>query len=394
VQNGIVPNPNPENSEDFDASVYFVTYSVFAEVMQNLLSYQIDEKYTFNSGHMPIRRHEAESILAKAMAKTPPQGSQNAQNIQSALSYQALFQMLDNSIQLFISSENISNLRNTPLNGTLIVNQSAPNDTILANVTGSGDIIIVPKGTHILLDTINISGNIIIAGAGENGGTKTPTDITIRNTVSPALLVMSDANVTLIGNTRIRSVNLAASCVLNTTALAINPPNVIINNEDIALIGSFNEAESRLTRVNGPVVITAEGHIARLISAADTILIGDVDVRNHDLPGNTELKIIKQEELYSKEALKDTIESVIEAAMSRHMKDLTELITDMRMPNTAPDPEPSTSGAPENTNTVPTPPQITPPSADPPRAPETPSQPQQQPPFPPPPPPGSMFEPD
>ncbi|MDR2167629.1 MAG: hypothetical protein LBE35_07255 [Clostridiales bacterium] len=367
---GIESNENAENSaierwmgygvlpwvgeRNYDANI---TYYGFCQIMQRLLAQEIDERYTFNSGLMYIRQYEALRILTRALG----QDYSEIATSREFLTFRQLAQMLDEKIETFVINEFNLNLADSFLENSIVINHllSPPHvlNSVLANVGGSGDIVIVPRlAGHILLDNINIEGNIVITH-GEFG----PSDITLHNSNAKALFVLGSANITMLGNTQIEYIHIYAPAQIDTIGLSRQAaaPNINANAADLTLTGQFNHIEFELNKTHAPVLLPAEGRIESLSSEGSVILVGDVEVGTYDA---IELSIINSYGFYRDIELAEAIEKGMQAAMSGVfdglLEDFEALMRRYMLQLYIYFPE------------FPIPPEITPPPPDPPPAPE------------------------
>lgn len=288
----------------------YVTYNGFAEIMQNMLNYEINEKFTFASGFMYIRPHEALGILEGAgfsQANTVPQN-----HFGDFLTFRQLSHILDDLIQIFVSNESIVSFEDVILNGTAVisfVHTGRSSDFIVANMLGNGNLIIayqsLAQNNNILLNNVNITGDIVMTGCKDSVA-----GIVASNTSASNFNVIAPSNISLVGDTSIESVNISADAGIATQALTRRAtlPNVEILSGDVALFGGFNNVSNYANGGRNPVVLAADGHIAYIHSAADMLLIGDVSVREYSLPSYADFNIINRQEMYRNASLQQIFE--------------------------------------------------------------------------------------
>lgn len=357
---GILPRVGAHN---FDRNI---TYYGFSDIMRRLLAYQIDEKFTFNSGLLYIRYYEAKEILYGAMGRD----FNLEHNPLHFLSFRQLSVMLDDMVQLFKTNEFNLNLADIYLENTLVINHlhSPPYvlDSVLANVSGSGDIVIVPRyASHILLSNIGIEGNIVII-RGEYG----PLSISLHNSAANALYILAPAEITLMGSNQIENIKVFAPADIDSTALARGAilPNIYINIADAKLSGRFNNVEINLDHAYAPILLSARGHIENLRSTGEIILIGDVQVAAYNAPS---LNIINSYGFYRQAEISQAVEAGVETAMSYFAQDLLSQLEEIVMQHTGVRPPPFVpQPTPPITIPPPTTPPMTIPPEDPPPAPE------------------------
>ncbi|MCL2236207.1 MAG: hypothetical protein FWB98_07190 [Defluviitaleaceae bacterium] len=348
----------PENiHEHLDAHV---TYHNFAILLENLLGYELDERFTFNSGFMYIRRHEALGILQTALGQQPALFHSHV----GFLTFGELAEILCDLIQIYIVDDFNLSLADVYLDGALVINhQSLYVDALVSGVVGSGDIVVVGRYDNtIFFDGVDIAGNIIIT-ASQHGLAQ----VDIRNSRASGLYILGEATVNLLGNTEIENVHISAPATVNTSLLTsrAEPPNVRISTIDASLEGRFGNVEILARQSNSPVTILVEGRVGNLQAEGDVILVGDVIVDTYQAGS---LRMINEAGFYRSQEIAAAIEFGVQTAMAYFMEHLLEALA-----NNTPGQAPQFNFTPIRNTPVQTPPetppQITPPPADPPPAP-------------------------
>ncbi|MCL2620354.1 MAG: hypothetical protein FWD97_05395 [Defluviitaleaceae bacterium] len=339
-----------------------ITYQNFALLMEALLGYELDEKFTFNSGLMYIRRNEAFNILQTAIGHRPTTFHVHG----GFLTFGDFAEILNQLIQIYITDDFNLNLADELLDGTLIINHRAVYvDALVSNVSGDGHIVIVGRYENtIFLDSVDILGNITIT-ASRHGMAY----VDIRNSRASALNILGEATVNFIGDTEVEGVNIYAPAMLNTSLLfnRADAPSVRLSTADVALVGRFGNVDVAIQQTNAPVMISAEGRITNLQSDNAVVLLGDVTVETYQAPA---LNVINQAGFYRNQEIAAAIEFGIHMAMSYFMEQLLDAIANAT-PGEVPrfDFVPPTPRPPQTSEQPQTPPQITPPPVDPPPVP-------------------------
>jgi len=328
TQYGILPIVSDEFL-DFN-----ITYNGFASAMYNLLLYRVDEKYLFNSGMMHIRKYQAEQIFVNAIGQEPPEIT----DTQSFLTFRTFAEMLNSNIEHFVTDAAVADFKESILNGNIVVRDvSDRSNLIIANVSGAGNVIVVAvQGRHMLLDNIDIDGDIIVVGG--NGAS----NITLNNVSVNEVHLLTTSNLNITGNSQIGKIALTnTSWVSNGgNSLGAIRPNLHITTEDVRVYGHFGIVNIATQRTFSPVSLNFNGHIERVVSDSDVVLIGDVLVDYHNEEQGTKLYFINEQAAQRQNALGQAVEEGINAAMPEMLNELlsalVSIIAQGLMPNLPP----------------------------------------------------------
>lgn len=254
----------------------FVTYNQFNKIMQNLLSYTIHERYTYNSGDMYLRRHEAFAIVARAIAAPISHGSfsfTDSSDIPTRnlgvlhnlylrgyisnivvdstelrpmdyITKYDLAQFFSNLFGIIITYDGITDLNNRSTSLKTIINIPVEAGYIVVeNLNSFGDIIIVSNLNRIILNNIHTMRDIVIL---RNSYIYSDSSLNLLINESSArnVFVHSPSEIFLTGDSNIYNIGLFASNYIDTSKLSErnfkNFPNVAIYSQDTFLMGSFN----------------------------------------------------------------------------------------------------------------------------------------------------------
>jgi len=328
-----------------------ITYHGFALLMDTLLGYELDEKFTFNTALMYIRRHEAFNLVKLALGGRPMTFYDHG----GFLTFGGLADILDELIQIYVTDDFSLNLADVVLDGALVINHNAVYvDALVANVSGGGDIVIVGRYDNtIFLDNVDITGNIVIT-ASRHGLAQ----MDVRNTRANGLYIFGDTNVNLMSNTEIGKISIFAPTMLNTAFLSSRAevPNVFIATADTALSGRFGELQIGLNKSNAPMVIVLDGQANHLHAEGNVIIVGDAEINSYQAKS---LRFINQAGLYRQQEISAAIEMGVQAVMAQFMQELLEVLARTGGAQA------TQGGSAPSFNFTPTPPIITPPPRDP-----------------------------
>jgi len=357
VERGVIPYVGYGN---FDQNI---TYLGFSDVMRGLFGFSIPERYTFNSGMAHIRRHEMENFFD--MTSTDSGWGNPAEFV----TFRELVRFLDERVEFFEREAFV--LNDIFLNGKFVVNHlhstaEYVTESVLENVSGDGDIVIVPRtGSSVLLRNINISGRIIIS-AGGYGHAR----VTLQNSAASGVYVLGNAEIDFIGGNHIENIVINAPAVVDTTdlsRLAITP-SVRAYSQDLRLYGDFENVHLEFFQLYAPSLISVNGRIEHLQSQGNVIILGDAHIREHDAP---ELHFINYDGLYRQAR---AVEIAEEGAINAILSLMDELVFNMEYAMWRQLTQhlfgQSASSSDSGTNNVPQPPEITPHAPDPTPAPE------------------------
>ncbi|MCL2397115.1 MAG: S-layer homology domain-containing protein [Defluviitaleaceae bacterium] len=343
VDYGVLPMVSHSEADSF------VTYGQFAQIMHNLLNYTINERYTHISYQMYIRRFEAFTIIAQAMGRSPGLGhtsfTDNSQIPPHARYYiSSLYQngiimgfpsghayellpndfltfgqlavFLDSLVQVFIADDTLINLEDIYLDAAMVINNSDNISSIVAlNINGRGDIIIAPNQSgQILFDSINTTGNIIIAQSGHS------MNIVINNSAAQSLRFLGQSNVSLINYTQIDAAHMSNKSKLDISLLtdSTSAPEIFITGPHVELAGDFYTVRSTLNNE----IIFIDGNIANLYADGNIILLGTGDIQHTIAPFGVFASIICPRSLLYSPANADIGQLLLLNALNSRMDEM------------------------------------------------------------------------
>lgn len=271
----------------------YITYNQFAKMMQNLLGYVIGEKYTFNSGDMNIRYHEARSLIFSALGRSDQSSVFVRESYFTAAQFAAI---LDSLVQAYITDENedVISLAGAYLQGDVVISAEHPNfDMVVTNIEGTGNIVVASGHSgRILFNNVNIRGNIIIAGA--DGFV----DITLNNSNVDSVIFNAAGRINVL--------------TMNSTAR----PNVVINTTGVHLAGDFSKVESNLH--DG--IIFIDGNIGGLYAIGNVILVGAGSVEYIVAPDGAVVEIFDpNSSTCAAQGITDELIAILDDLFSRHL---------------------------------------------------------------------------
>jgi len=327
TQAGVLPYVEYEN---FDKHI---THLGFADIMHNLIAFDMHERLLFNSGLSYILRYEAEAILTYALGQAVGQIIGQTElgaahnNPLDFLSFRQLLHLLDDYIQLFLTDEFNINLLDIPLETTLLINQLHSDSefelsSVLSNIRGSGDVVIVPReGSHIELRNVNITGNIIIVAAYGSVGVETGFNLSLQNSYAAGLYVLGQAAVTFIGDNHIENIAIKAPASIDTWGLSrqATEPSVFSNTADIALKGYFNEVYLAVQNSFAPALIVFDGSAESLQAHGGLIVLGNANITSYDALA---IQFINEEALYRQMHITDSIEEIMTRLITQMLEQL------------------------------------------------------------------------
>ncbi|MCL2375847.1 MAG: hypothetical protein FWC76_00485 [Defluviitaleaceae bacterium] len=302
------------DESDFDV---YITYSQFAEIMDGLLRYPVDEKYIFNSGHMYIRRHEAYSIISEAF------GKDSFAYESGFITFSQLAIFLNSFIQIYIADETTVNLSEIYLQGYMVINPSrAGFDMLVTNVEGPGSIAIASgRGGRILFNNVDIADEIIVAKASEGLVNLTLNNSSVRN-----VRFLGDGMANLINATYVDIISFYGLGAANTSLLAYGAPlpNIQIDSPNARLSGSFDSVKSSLHNE----IIFVSGEINSFYSAGNMILVGTGEIEYINV--SDEYFVIIIDPSSPETGLTDELKAFLEALFLRNFENL-ELSLDVTL---------------------------------------------------------------